>query len=44
MPRAVATENQRCSAVEYVLLVEGCTVHVYSAIAALGRIPGVLLI
>ena len=29
--RALATENQRRSAVEYVFLVEGCTVHVYSA-------------
>ena len=29
VPRAFATENQRRSAVEYVFLVEGCTVHVY---------------
>jgi hypothetical protein len=31
VPRASATENQRRSAVEYVFLVESCTVHVYSA-------------
>ena len=31
VPRAFATENQRRSAVEYVLLVEGWTAHVYSA-------------
>ena len=30
VPRAIATENQRRSAEEYVFLVDGCTVHVYS--------------
>jgi hypothetical protein len=30
VPRAFATVNQRRSAVEYVFLVEGCTVHVYN--------------
>ena len=31
VPRALATANQRRSVVEYVFLVEGCTVLVYSA-------------
>ena len=31
VPRASATENQRHSAVEYVFLVEGCTVLLYSS-------------